>query len=97
MKRLIVPFLFCNKPELKNYAWIFCKYAEFCMNNDMPIITEAAYCEDKGLTLGYWEGLNPSHWYCTAKSPSEEELHHTLKSILITAEEKKDILVMKEK
>ena len=89
MKNLIVPFLFCNKPQLKNFAWIFCKYVDFCVKNDMPIITEEEYCRNIDLIKEYEQGANPSQWYCTAKSPTVDLLNYTLKSVFITVEEKK--------
>lgn len=87
-EKLIVPFLFSNKVDKKGLGWVFCKYVDFCLKNDMPIITEEEYCLDKELIASFEEGCNPQHFYYTAPSPAISVLQDKLKKILISKEEK---------
>lgn len=87
-KKLIVPFVFCINENLENYIWIFCKYADFCLKTDMPIIVEEEYYNDKELIQSYYTGWNPEDRYYTANSPKEEDIRKQLKAVLITKEDK---------
>lgn len=89
---LVVPFLMCNTINRENYAWIFCKYADFCIKNSMPIIVEEEYCLDKELVKKYNEGFNPQEFYYTAPSPSEHVINTELKKVLITKNEREEYL-----
>lgn len=91
-EKLIVPFLFSNKVDKKVLVWQFCKYVDFCLKNDMPIITEEEYCLDKQLIESFEKGWNPQEWYNTAPSPIISTLREKLKKILISKEEKESYL-----
>lgn len=88
---LIVPFIFCHNVNLKNYAWVFCKYADFSIKNDMPIITEEEYCYDDEL-IRYYHSWDPEVDKYTVPAPSAETLQNKLKSILISKSEKEQYL-----
>lgn len=91
-EKLIVPFLFSNKVDKKVLVWQFCKYVDFCLKNDMPIIAEEEYCLDKQLIDSFEKGWNPQQWYNTAPSPTISTLQGKLKKTLISKEEKESYL-----
>ncbi len=89
--KLIVPFVFSHKVDKRIFAWIFCKYADFCLRNDMPMITEEEYCRDEALIDSY-NSWDPQKDVCTVLAPDREILKKQLKSVVITEDERKTYL-----
>jgi len=88
---MVVPFIFENEVYTKNsepYLWVFYKFADLCINNNLPIIAEEAYFQKPS----YFRKMNhPASEVMDFYHITDERLKK-LNGFKITKSEKKQIV-----